>query len=345
MKPIRPSKLPIRHLKWKKLEGKIGKAHFVLGKFEEVLCSVDAPEKIFSILLKEEAVSSLRSQRISVGIRKFEAARLIKEKSDDVRRVENYAEALAYGVRQIKKGSISISLIRKIHEIVAQGSKMDKADIGRFRKRQNWIGPIGCKIDEAYLLPPKPTHVPTLMKNLVDYLHVAEKEKLVQIAIFFGQLLIIHPFMDGNGRVGRALLPLLLFRENLLSHPLFFFSGFFYTHRVRYFRRLNAISTEDDWEGWISFFLSAVIEQGIQNCKKAEKIRELYEKIEKALNGVPAKRRARVMLFLFQHPIFKEKDLGSLELLHNLAKRGFLKKIEIKKEKRWTFPPLFDAVR
>lgn len=345
MRPIQPRKLPIHPLEYKKLIGTIGKAHFVLGKFEEILRSVEAPEKIFSILIKEEAVASLRSQRISFNVKNFETARLGVEKSRDVRRMENYARALAYGLRQIKKGPITLSLIRKIHALLAKGSGMRKASIGHFRKRQNWIGPLGCKIEDAFLLPPKPTSVPGLMKNLVHYAHTSEKEKLVQIAIFFAQLLIIHPFMDGNGRVGRILIPLFLFRENLLSSPLFFLSGYFHEQRIPYFKKLNAISFENAWEEWISFFLTGIIEQGEKNCKKAKKISLLYEKLQKALTNLPLKKRNKVIRFLFQHPIFEEKNLGSSLLLRKLAKEGFLKKIPTKKEKRWIFPPLFKAVQ
>ncbi len=342
MKPLKAEKLPIRGLKLEKLQKRLAKAYFVLGRYEEILRTVESPEKIFSILLKEEALSSLRSQRISISLRKLLEAEAVGKNIKGLVRVKNYERALTFAMRTCKNGRVSLALIRKIHALLSQKSMMQKTNIGRFRKKQNWVGPRGCKIEEAYILPPKASDVPGLMKNLVRY---SEEEKLVQIAIFFAQLLVIHPFMDGNGRVGRILLPIGLFKAKLLSYPLFFFSNFFYVHRVLYFTKLHMISSQDDWEGWITFFLKGVIEQGEINCKKAERINALYLELRAAMEKMTEQKRARRLAQrLFEHPIFEEKDFPS-SLLHKLTKRGYLKRIRIEKEKRWIFPPLFKAIQ
>ncbi|MBS0624589.1 MAG: Fic family protein [Verrucomicrobia bacterium] len=139
--------------------------------------------------------------------------------------------------------------------------KTFKGGSGKFREEQNWIGPHGKSIDEAYYLPPTANRVPALMKNLSTYLSRKTEEPLVQLAIAFAQLLIIHPFMDGNGRVARALVPAFLWKRKLISKPYFFLSRYIRAHRLAYYQKLYDISEESEWEEWILFFLRGIKEE------------------------------------------------------------------------------------
>ncbi len=248
LRPIKPEKLPIRDLNLTKLTALIRKAYFTLGRFEALTSSVKNPQTVFSLLIKEEALNSLHSQHIDID-----------------KQVVRYEKAWKKAAQTLKKAPISLMLIRKIHAEISF-----KTQPSKFRTEQNWIGPENAKIEEAYFLPPKPSRVLPLMQNLMHYLHSKEADPLVQLAIFFAQLLIIHPFMDGNGRVGRMLIPLFLYKKKILPQPLFFMSGYFKTHRVRYFQKLYDISADGDWEGWIRFFLTGIIEQGAQNCARVQ---------------------------------------------------------------------------
>lgn len=173
--------------------------------------------------------------------------------------------------RRISKKPLTISLICKLHAKILRDSK----EAGAFRKRQNWIGPEGCSKEEGYFFPPKFHLVPKLMANLKHYINSKEKDPLIQLAIFFAQLLVIHPFMDGNGRLARALVPIILCQKGLIRQPLFNMNAYFKKHRLKYFEKLFLISEKDDWEGWIRFFLEGIIEEGKKMSSKLLKNRAL----------------------------------------------------------------------
>ncbi len=165
-------------------------------------------------------------------------------------------------VQSRKKKPITFSLILKMHKKIIRNSK----DAGKFRTRQNWIGPEGCSKEEGYFFPPSHKSVPKYMKNLKHYINGRDKDRLVQLAIFFAQLLIIHPFTDGNGRLARALVPVILRKK-------FDMTSYFKKHRLKYFEKLFQISEADDWEGWIRFFLEGIIYTGEKSLTKTSSSR------------------------------------------------------------------------
>lgn len=337
LQPVKPEKLPLKGLPWEKFVDLLGQAHRVLGQFEELICSVPDPHAVFALLIRQEALDSLHSQHLEISLQESLERDTF---SSTPKLIKNYEQAIKLASRR----RLSLGTIEKIHGSMYRGFKKAKKEIGHFRTRQNWIGPEGCKIDKAYFLPPKYTQVRSSMQNLVHYAHSPEKDVLVQIAIFFAQLLVIHPFMDGNGRVGRVLIPLLLYKKKVLSHPLFFLSGYLKEHRLAYFQRLYALRTDDDWEGWICFFLRGIIEQGELNCARAKKLAEHYLNLRDILSEITsAQESKKIARFLFQHPIFKNGELKESTLRH-LKKRGVLKCKIIKKEKRWFAPPLLRSM-
>lgn len=226
-RPIQAKRLPIRALHWEQFVDLLGKAHRTLARFE--------------LLTKDIPLSTLRSRELK--------AQLLSERS-------RYKQLLSLSAQQIRKREISLKLLSEMHKILKPDQK------GKFRKKQNWIGPKRCAKEEAYFLPPLHQTVPLSMKNLQLFGQKNEPDPLVQLAIFFAQLLIIHPFMDGNGRLARSMIPLFLYKKKLTKTPRFFMSPYFRRHRLHYFERLYLISDKNDWEGWIRFFLQGIIEEG-----------------------------------------------------------------------------------
>ena len=351
VKPIKPEKLPIRDLNSTALADLISQAHFALGSFEALTSKVENPQAVFSLLIKQEALNSLHAQHISIRLEHL----LEDETLDKAKQVRNYERAWKEASSILKKEPISLALIKKMQSMIRGKSNKTQPTGQKFRAWQNWIGPEGGKIEEAYFFPPKPSQVTKYMENLIRYLRLKDQDKLVQLAVFFAQLLIIHPFMDGNGRLARLLIPLIFSKKKTLSHPLFFMSGYFMKHRVRYFQKLYDISAEGDWEGWVRFFLIGIIEQGKQNCAQAQALTIFYIKLRTTLDSLLTTEDAKkVAAYIFQHPVFQEADLikkvvhssaTARRLTSKLAELGFLKRRKDKKEKRWFAPPLLRICR
>lgn len=342
IRPIKPERLPIRSLNYAKFDDLLTQAHFVLGKFEALTTSVQDPEAVFSLLIHEETLDTLHSQNVAYTLEE-----LFSEIPEKRRRkhLKNYERAVRESLRRVKKGAISLSFILKIHHTFKEGLAI-KEEVGRLRKKQNWIGPTGGSMSEAYYFPPKPQLVASCMKNLLSYLRSREKDKLVQVALFFAQLLVIHPFMDGNGRVARLLIPLLLYKKGLLSRPLFFMSHYFKVERVPYFEGIYDISAKRDWEGWIRFFLVGIIKQGERNCKLAQRLIEVHSRMREELNSLTdEKTAAKLAAYFLKHPVFTEDELLKKRIVSTIKMHNVLKVLKkqhlLKKKERWSVPPLF----
>ncbi len=227
MKTYVPSALPLRRLKWSSFAKELAKAHAALEQFNGRM------EKGGSLLAK-------------------------KLWDQETAKRKEYARALKFSCRH--RGKFSTRLLCKIHRAVKKNSGAFKQDIGKIRRRQNWIGPEGKGIERAYFYPPKAALVRPCLNNLLEYADGPEKDDLVQLAVFFAQFLLIHPFMDGNGRVARALIPLFLYKKKVTAKPLLFMSRYFKKHRIDYFYKLYQISSRKNWEGWIRFFLKGLEE-------------------------------------------------------------------------------------
>jgi Fic family protein len=249
IEPCTPHPLPIKDLKWEKIISLIGEAREALGRYDETLKRISS--KSLKTLQWQECVSSLRGEP---GEKTF-----------------HVHEGLEFAIQWAKKKPLNLQFLCQVHAIVKKDGSNPKA-IGRLRTKQNWIGPQGCSIDEGYFFPPKSQTVKRLMQALFRYLRGKEKDPLVQLAIFFAQLLIIHPFMDGNGRVARIFIPVWLWKKKLTSKPALFMSSYFAKNRLQYFRKLFYISEKDAWEDWITYFLKGVIEQS--SCFRSSDLSE-----------------------------------------------------------------------
>jgi Fic family protein len=244
----------------------LGQAHRQIGQFDALLRVHPLPFRAYSFLRYREAIGSLRSQNIRIGLKQV----LSSKGNSDVDKIIAYKRALDRLPQWIPHGIYSDRFFCKIHSFVKQDSPC-KPDIGHLRNRQNWIGPNGCTLESAFFVPPKASLVPRYLHQFKKYAKTADCDPIVQLAILFGQFLVIHPFMDGNGRVIRIFIPAFFFSRGLTKLPLFFMSTYFERHRQLYFRFLHEITTEKGWEGWITFFLRGVIQEGKIQCTLLQK--------------------------------------------------------------------------
>lgn len=225
----------------------------------------------------------------------------------DVQEVSNYVAAMNYGLKRLRKDDfpLSLRLIREVHRVLlAKGRGNDKTP-GEFRQTQNWLG--GTRPGNARFVPPPPDHVADCMHNLEKFLHDQPQRTpvLLKAALAHVQFETIHPFLDGNGRLGRLLITLILCAEDALAQPLLYLSLFFKQHRLEYYDRLDAVRLKGDWLGWLRFFLEGVEQTAQQAADTAGRILKLFDEDYRRLEdlGRKAWSARRVLDLLRHHPI------------------------------------------
>jgi Fic family protein len=270
---------------------------------------------LLSPLTTNEAVLSSKiegTQATLEEVLEFEANPKKKTaKYEDIQEIINYRKALVYATERLDKIPLGSRLIKEIHKILLSGVRGEGKDRGNFRVGQVHIGRQGLGVEGATFIPPEPQMIADYFSNLEKYIHSNEKDALVQLAIIHAQFEIIHPFWDGNGRTGRILMPLFLYYKKVLSSPMFYLSEYFELHREEYYECLNQVSKNNDWEGWIAYFLKATAEQSKKNIEKAQEILNLYNrKKEKVINIPTPKNAIKVLDFIFSKPIFDSADFA-----------------------------------
>ncbi|MCX6090544.1 MAG: Fic family protein [Candidatus Atribacteria bacterium] len=228
------------------------------------------PHLLIGLFVRREAVlsSGIEGTQASLSdLFYFEAAHFEKtplpqKPPSDVREVANYVKALEYALKRIKDLPLSLRLIKELHEILLSGVRGEHWTPGEFRRSQNWIGPHGCTLMDATFVPPPPQEMMEALGQFENFLHSPSNlPPLVRIALAHYQFEAIHPFLDGNGRIGRLLISLLLCHEGLIDQPLLYLSAFFEHRRLNYYQRLLDVSIGGKWRQWIEFFLEGVVEQ------------------------------------------------------------------------------------
>ncbi|MBF0231527.1 MAG: Fic family protein [Desulfamplus sp.] len=315
-----------------------------VARFDGLLQSMQNPAVLLSPLTTQEAVLSSKIEGTQVTLQEvleFEADPTEhKDKHDDIEEVLNYRKAMHYAVENLEKVSFSGRLIKGVHSILLDGVRGQNKDRGNFRSGQVHIGK-SKDIADASFVPPPPQDIPGAFSNLEKYCHEQEKDDLVQLAIVHAQFEIIHPFWDGNGRVGRIILPIFLYFKGVLSRPMFYLSAYFEKNRDEYYTHLQGISTRNDWESWIEYFLRAVIEQAKDNVSKAKAIHDLYDQKKLRIVELTHSQFAiQTLDFLFSFPIFTSTQFVShagipyrtaQRILLSLAEGGVVKEVRKKK--------------
>lgn len=317
MKPFIPQKLPIRNIAWEPLIPLVGRANRSLALYEGTLYGVPNPEVLLSPLTTQEAVLSSRiegTQATLGDVLKFEAGEEPEPESrrHDILEIINYRKALRHAEAALKVRPFNLNLLLKLHAILLDSVRGRDKGRGQFRKIQNWVGVPGTPIERADFVPPDPTVMKQALDDWERYYHADRPDPLVQLAVVHAQFEIIHPFLDGNGRIGRILIPLFLHEKGLLSRPMFYLSAYLEEHRDEYIQRLRALGREGDaWNRWIAFFLRALDEQARANAIKARAIIDLYESLKKRVIALTHSQYAVPLLdWIFERPLFQSGHLG-----------------------------------
>src|SRR6266436_8268994 len=266
MDPFIPEELPIK-IEWEPLIRLIGPANRALASFEGVLYGIPNPEVLLAPFTTQEAVlsSKIEGTQATLGdVRKFEAGEKPEDEArrQDIQEIINYRRALSAAEHELKTRPFNLNLLLRLHEILLHGVSGQNKARGRFRTTQNWIGAPGSPIEKAQFVPPEPLLITGYLDNWEKYYHAERPDVLVQLAVVHAQFEIIHPFLDGNGRLGRILIPLFLFEKKILFRPMFYLSEYLEHHRDEYVARLRALGNDPStWNEWIEFFLQALDEQ------------------------------------------------------------------------------------
>jgi Fic family protein len=316
MKPFIPSRLPIDQIVWEPLIPLIGRANRALAHYEGVLYGVPNAELLLSPLTTQEAVLSSRIEgtQATLGeVLRFEAGEepVGFEKELDIQEILNYRRALRDAEKWIQTKPFTLNLLLQLHDTLLDSVRgRDKAR-GQFRTKQNWIGEPGTPIERALFVPPLPTILPEYLDNWEKYYHMDQLDPLVQLAIIHAQFEILHPFLDGNGRMGRILIPLFLHERKLLSRPMFYLSEVLEEYRDQYIATLRDLGKgKGSWNRWIAFFLEGIEEQSQRNARKARAIMDLYDKLKKKILELTHSQFGIPLLDqLFDRPVFKSTQL------------------------------------
>jgi Fic family protein len=323
-------------LNWENLVSLIGQANADLARYDGFLHGIINPEIMLSPLTLQEAVLSSRIEGTQASLSEVlqhEAGERFEEnKERDIQEIINYREALAFAEQQLNKRPLSLNLIKQMHAMLLDSVRGHNKARGEFRHIQNWIGPPGCTIEKATYVPPDPSQLMRYLDTWEKYMHVDEKDKLVQLAIIHAQFEIIHPFLDGNGRIGRILIPLFLFEKGLLSRPMFYLSGCLEAKRDQYYESLRKITSKGIWQKWIEFFLQSVIDQAKENTRKATRIQSLYDAMkQKVVEATRSQYALATLDTLFKRPIFKSADFTELSGTSKRTATTILSQLESKK--------------
>ena len=274
------------------------------------------PRLLMQAFIRREAVLSSRIEGTRATLAElytYESAQLsFLESHDDVREVHNYVAALDYGLERLKRFPMSLRFIREIHEKLMQDVRGGNLTPGEFRRTQNWIGAAGSTLATATYVPPPVDEMNLALSELEKFIHTStDIPTLARAAMIHYQFEAIHPFLDGNGRVGRLLMALLFAEWQILPQPLLNLSVYFERYRQEYYDHLLVVSQRGDWEAWLRFFLRGVSAQSQDSAARMERlktIRARYQPIVAADKN--SKRMGVVMDFLFGRPIFNAKQLA-----------------------------------
>jgi len=324
-------------------------ADLALGRLDGVASTLPNPDLFVAMYVRQEAVLSSQiegTQSTLQDILEFEIEGDTNGLPQDVEEVVNYVKAMNYGLARLASLPLSLRLIREIHEQLLAGVRGAERQPGEFRTSQNWIGPLGCTLNQAEFVPPPPHEMQNALNDLERFLHDRDSlPVLIQCALAHAQFETIHPFLDGNGRVGRLLITLLLCERGVLRKPLLYLSYYLKAHRAQYYDRLMAIRNEGDWEAWIKFFLRGVVEvsNGASDTSRAIlQLRETHLAAAAKLS-VGASIAIPALELLFQHPVLSirmiESHVGCSfatagNLVHELVDLGILSEVTGKRRNR-----------
>lgn len=307
---------PPNDINWQKLVSLIGSAHAAVARYDGSMSGIANVSVLLSPLVTQEAVLSSRiegTQTEFEEVLRFEVSGAEKgqteQKQADIIEVINYRKALYEAVELLKTLPLSQRLLKQAHKTLMSGVRGQSKDPGEYKKLPNFIGKRGGSIESARFIPLAPNLVPEAMTAWEKYIHAEAPDKLVQLAILHAEFEAIHPFNDGNGRLGRMFVPLFMFEKKLLSRPMFYISAYLEANRDEYIERLRRVSSDGDWIGWCEFFLKAIIGQAEANQRKVNAILALYQEKKEWITVLTHSHFAiKALDQFFSKPIFTTSD-------------------------------------
>jgi Fic family protein len=337
MEPYIPKTLPLDMTtwNWQALVPLVGLANRKLAYYDGILSLIINPTLFLSPLETKEAVLSSKIEGTMTTVDevlKFEANVVPKSESKqlDIKEVLNYRSAMRKSIDWLNRDMpFNSALIANIHKELMTGVRGANKNPGQIRKQQNWIGRANAPIDKASYIPPKPLGLSDHLNNLIAYLERGDQEPIIQIAIIHAQFELIHPFLDGNGRTGRILIPLFLWQKKMIQSPVFYISEYLEENREQYYESLRLISEKGDWERWVSFFLQAVAKQAERNALKANQVLSLYNKLKNQVSSISNTPHGIQLLdTMFANPIIESTRFISMSGLNRQTGRRVINRLK-----------------
>lgn len=345
------------------LISEIGRANHLLGRLNGLVFTLPNPDLLITPLVTKEAVLSSKIEGTQASLEdvfQYEAAQLTSQENEserDIREIINYRKALKIALSEIKKKPVCENLIKKMHSILLNSVRGSAKDRGNFRRSQVFIGKQGATIDKATFVPPEFNKIPSLISNWEKFHHADDGlDPLVRVAILHYQFEAIHPFLDGNGRIGRLLIPLALYERDLLAHPILYISEYFEENRNTYYQLLLAVSEDRAWNEWITFFLKGISIQSERAEETAKKILKLYSELKDDVVNINSQYAIRFLDIIFTSPVFSfnsiRDELGTKaqQTVYNLIEKFIVKGIvkeqgDQKRNRKFEFPRLLSLLK
>lgn len=290
-----------------------------LGRLDGSIQTLPDPDLFVSMYIRKEAVlsSQIEGTQSSLNdVLEAEAAIADPKRPRDVGEVLNYVDAMNYGLARLSDLPVSVRLLREIHAHLLRNVRGADKQPGELRSSQNWIGPSGTTLRDASFVPPPPYEMPSALSDFERFVHAEDPiPALVKIGLAHAQFETIHPFLDGNGRVGRLLIAFLLCERGTLSKPVLYISHYFKSHRVRYYELLQGVRDDGDWEAWLKFFLKGMAEVSREATETARRIvglREEHRALIVAHFGRVAGNALVVLEHLYSRPYVSVNEIAAM---------------------------------
>lgn len=323
----------------------LSEADIALGRLAGITEILPNPDLFVAMYVRKEAVLSSQIEGIQCTLDEVLEAEVHDggARTKDIAEVVNYVDAMNYGMERLATLPLSLRLIRETHSRLMDGVRGEHKDPGEFRKTQNWIGPQGSTLSNASFVPPPVPEMNEALSDLEQFMHDRHSLPVsIQCAITHLQFETIHPFLDGNGRVGRLLVPLMLHQRQVMAKPLLYISHYLKANRFEYYDRLMDVRVNGNWEGWVKFFLTGVAAVGHEAADTAKRIVQFRTAAQQASVKM-GKPELALIDHLFRHPIMDARAAERLldvtyatanNALSNLENEGLVKETTGKKRNR-----------